>query len=477
MIADTLTSQPIREALAAVLDQRDLRFGADIPENVLRDWTDEKPGRPLALVTPRDTASVSAVLGACNRHGVPVVPQGGRSGLAGGAVASDGAVLLSLEKMNAIERVDPNAAVMIVQAGLPLQQAQAAAEEVGMIFAMDFGARGSAQIGGIISTNAGGNRVLRYGMTRELVLGIEVVLADGTILPMMNEMPKNNAALDLKHLFIGSEGMMGVITRAVLKLHPGVVGANTALIAFEGFDGALAMLNHAQKRLSGRVTAFELMWRDYFDAAVAATHSRKPLHGDYSLYAILDVQSADPDEERALFETLLEEGLEAGWIADAALAGSHADAASFWRLRDAIAEIFSLHRPTITFDVSVPQRRIGETVETLRAHLADRFPGLQTLFFGHAGDSNIHLVAGPTTGHDPSGHAIEDAVYTIIRDVGGSISAEHGIGLHKKPWLHFSRTEAELATLRKVKQALDPAGILNPGKVLPLSDTCKETRA
>ncbi len=454
------------DKLGRGLDPGDLVLGPAIPEDALRDWTDEAPGVPIALVKPRDTGSIARILQLCHEHGVPIVPQGGRSGLAGGAVATDGAVLLSLERMNAIEHLDADAATMTVQAGARLQHVQDAAEHAGLMFAMDFGARGSAQIGGAVSTNAGGNRVLRYGMMRELVLGLEVVLADGTVLPMMNRMPKNNAGLDLKHLFIGSEGTLGVVTRAVLRLRPGVAGANTALLAFPDFEAALSLLNLAQHRLSGRVSAYELMWLDYYRAAAKATSAREPLEARHPVYAIMEVQGADPAGERALFDAVLEAGLEAGWIVDAVIAESNSDAADFWRLRDAVAEIFSVHKPTITFDVSVPQKHIGACVDALRARLSERFPGLQTLFFGHAGDCNIHLVAGPTDSHDPSGHSIEDEVYEIIRAFDGSISAEHGIGLHKKPWLHFSRNAAELATLRVLKQALDPRAILNPGKVL-----------
>lgn len=457
------------DALTSLLAAKDITLAADIPDAALRDWTHETPGQPIALVHPRDTAAVSAVMRCCHQHGVPVVPQGGRSGLAGGAVASEGCVLLSLDRMAQIERVDAQASVMVVQAGAILEVVQKAAQDAGMMFAMDFGARGSARIGGVISTNAGGIRVLRYGMTRELVLGLEVVLADGTVLPMMNEMPKNNAALDLKHLFIGAEGTLGIITRAVLRLHPGVAGANTALMAFQDFDAALSVLNHAQKRMSGRVTAFELMWQDFYNAACEASGARQPLSAEHPLFVILDVQSDDPDAEADVFQTAIAECLEEGWIIDAVVAKSQSEAASFWRIRDAIPEIFTRYGPTITFDVSVPQRRIGDSVEHLRDRLSARFPGLQVLFFGHAGDSNIHLIAGPTTGLDPSGHAIEDMVYEVIRDFGGSISAEHGIGLHKRPWLHFSRSSEELAVLDTIKRALDPKGILNPGKVRPLA--------
>ena len=453
-------------ALEEAVGSANFRHADNIPQSALGDWSTERGGTPCALVTPRDTAAVSAVLRLCHQHHVPVVPQGGLSGLAGGAVPSEGSVLLSLARMDQIEEIDTSSSLMVVEAGCILQRIQDAAQNAGYYFALDLGARGSCQIGGNISTNAGGNRVIRYGMTRDLVLGLEVVFAEGTILPMMNRMPKNNAALDLKHLFIGSEGTLGVITRAVLKLHPGVCGANTALVALPEFDSVTRLISHAQFMLSGRLTAFELMWNDYYQAVIDGTGQKPPLATDYPLYALIDMQGADPDGERSAFEAMLETAFETSIISDATIAQSHREIETFWSLRDGVSEILSLRAPVISFDVSVPRSRIGDCVDEIRAALTQAFPKLPTVFFGHAGDSNIHLVAGPIDQFDPTGKNIERAVYEIIRTYGGSVSAEHGIGLHKKPWLSYSRSETELATLRLLKRSFDPKEILNPGKVL-----------
>ena len=454
------------ERLTEALGPDRVWAGAEVPLAALRDWSAERGGTPLALVSPRNTAGVAAVMRLCHEAGVPVVPQGGRTGLAGGAVPSQGSVLLSLDGLNRIEEIDTASGLMVVGAGCILQTLQEAATEVGRSFQLDLGARGSARIGGNISTNAGGNRVIRYGMARDLVLGLEVVLADGTILPMMNRMPKNNAALDLKHLFIGSEGTLGIITRAVLRLHPGVAGANAALVALSGFADAAALLAHAQRQLSGRVTAFELMWADYYRTVLTETGRRPPLAETHPLYALVEMQGADPDRERNDFQAMLESAFEAGLIQDAAVALSQREVDDFWALRDGVAEILTRWAPTINFDVSVPLARIGDCVEDIRAALSERFPDLRCIFFGHAGDSNIHLVAGPIDTIDPTGHNIEHAVYGIIQAYGGSISAEHGIGLHKQPWLSYSRTAEEMELLRRMKALLDPKGILNPGKVL-----------
>lgn len=448
------------------LSPSDLVLGANIPVAQLRDWSGETPGTPVALAFARSTAQVCAIMALCHRHKVPVVPQGGLTGLAGGAVASDGALLLSLARMSGIEDIDAASATATVLAGTPLQTIQQAAQAKGMMFGLDLGPRGSCQIGGNIATNAGGNRVIRYGMTRDLVLGLEVVLADGTLLPMLNRMPKNNAALDIKPLFIGSEGTLGIITRAVVKLHPGITGANTALVALRDFDAALALLGHARRVLSDRVSAFELMWADYFAAVSALARTRPPLHTRAPLYALIDMQGPAPDTEADLFLSMLEEGAGRGWVLDAAVAQSHQDAADFWALRDGVSDLLMTCRPTINFDLSVPIAQIGACVDRIRAALEAEFPQMRRYFFGHVGDSNIHLVTGPLPADGAVEHRIEGTVYDIVRGFAGSISAEHGIGLHKKPWLSYSRSPAELALLRQLKTTLDPKGILNPGKVL-----------
>jgi FAD/FMN-containing dehydrogenase len=460
------TEQQTLARLEAVLGPGRVLTGPAIPPAAHRDWSPERGGTPLALVAPRDTAEVSAVLRLCHADGIGVVPQGGRTGLAGGAVPGEGTVLLSLAAMNRIEEIDTDAGLMVVEAGCILQTLQEAAAAAGWSLQLDLGARGSAQIGGNIATNAGGNRVIRYGMTRDQVLGLEVVLADGTVLSMMNRMPKNNAALDLKPLFIGSEGTLGVVTRAVLRLRPGVAGANAALVALPGFDAAVKLLSHAQRRLSGRITAFELMWPDYYDAVLREAGKRAPLPRGSALYALVEMQGADPDADAASFGATLETAMEGGLIVDAVLARSQREVDDFWALRDGVAEVNARWSPVINFDVSVPLTRIGACVEEIRAALSASYPALQCAFFGHAGDSNLHLLAGPIDTVDPTGHGIERLVYGIIRAFGGSISAEHGIGMHKKPWLSYSRNAEELALLRRLKTLMDPKGIFNPGKVL-----------
>lgn len=462
------TPDAILDALRAAVGSQEVLVGDAIGAKYFQDWSGEKGGTPLAVIRPRNTAEVSAVLKTCYELRWPVVPQGGLTGLAGAAVPDDGAVVISLERMSGIIETDAASATMTVLAGTPLQVVQEAAHDAGFLFALDLGARGSCQIGGNIATNAGGNRVIRYGMARDLVLGLEVVLPDGTVLPMLNKMVKNNAGPDLKHLFMGTEGTMGIITQAVLRLHPGVKGANTALIALTGFDAVVQLLRYAQSRLSGQVSAFEIMWADYYQSAVKIGNLRAPLATDYPVYVLMDLQGATPEDDQERFESVLEHALSEGWALDAAIAQSQGDADDFWALRDATSELMLHYSPAINFDISFPISRIGHAVDRLR-DVMKAYPDMHALFFGHVGDGNIHVTVGPVP--DDGGkteHAIELAFYTIARELEGSVSAEHGIGIHKKPWLGYSRSDAEIALIKTMKRALDPHNIMNPGKVVSL---------
>ena len=455
--------------LQHIVGQTHVITAPDQCQTYLTDWSGEIGEQPLAVVRPQNTEQISQILALCNQEHCAVIPQGGLTGLAGGATVRGQAIVLTMERMNGIIEIDAGSATMTVWAGTPLETIQKAAAEAGYLFSLDLGARGSCQIGGNVATNAGGNRVIRYGMTRDLVLGLEVVQADGTVLSMLNKMPKNNAAFDLKHLFIGSEGTLGVISQVVLRLHPQVNGANTALIAMTDFSDVIRLLRYAQQELSGLVSAFEVMWQDYYQIATSVGGSRAPLSAEYPLYVLMDMQSANPEGSTEQFEAILEHAFNEGWVVDAAIAQSHADAEDFWILRDAVAEILPHYTPTVNFDISFPISTIGEGVERLRASLANYDSGLTTMFFGHIGDGNIHLLVGPIPNGDKSiEHAIEKRCYEITQALNGSISAEHGIGLHKKPWLHYSRTPAEIALMRSIKKTLDPNNILNPGKVFDL---------
>lgn len=455
------------ETLAAL---REL-LGEDsvLPEDALdahaHDWSDAPPCRPLAVVRPRDTAAVSRLLAWCHAHHQPVIAHGGLTGLAGSATPLGGEIAVSFERMNRIERIDTDSGLVVLEAGAVLQTVQEACAAEGALFALDLGARGSCRIGGNLSTNAGGNRVIRYGVSRDLVLGLEAVLADGTILPMMHETVKNTTGYDLKHLFIGSEGTLGLITRAVLKLHPLPKDVHTALVAVDSFDAALRLLRHAQSRLSGQLSAFELMWHEYYHAALA-TGIHPPLDEGYPFYVLLDLQGGQPEADAARFAAMLESAMEDGLILDGTAAHSLTQTQTIWAVRDAIAHIMADHPPVLTYDIAVRRASIGQCAEAIRAALHRENPALHPLFFGHVGDSNLHVVLTEAPADHQDQHRIDAALYGAVRQFHGAVSAEHGIGVVKKPWLAHSRSPQELALMRTLKATLDPHNILNPGKIL-----------
>ncbi len=455
---------PLIEALTQALGADAVLTGDAIAPRHLTDWSSALPVRPLALVRPRSTEEVATVLRLCTQHRMPVVPQGGLTGLAGAAVPNADGIALSLDRMHAIDAVDTAAATVTVQAGATLQAVQEAAAAQGLMFGVDLGARGSCQIGGNLATNAGGNGVLQFGMMREQTLGLEVVLADGSVLPMLRPMQKNNTGYDLKQWFIGAEGTLGVITRAVLRLHPAPRARATALVAVPSFDAGLALLGRVQARFPGAVAAFELMWRDFIEASMRWQKLREPFDAPHPFAALIDVTGSNEAALRETLEDTLADAMEAGIALDAAIAQSDAQARAMWKIREATAELPTNMFPPLNFDVSLPMAQIGRFAEVCRAALDARWPGNISVFFGHVGDSNLHLSTDISTvgGQETE---VEHLVYEQVALFGGSVSAEHGIGLHKKAYLGVSRTPAELAAMRAIKHALDPLNLMNPGKV------------
>ena len=464
--------QDALQALRAQLGPSAVLLGAEVPERNHRDWSLQPPVAPLALARPADTAGVAAVLKTCHAVGLPVVPQGGLTGLSGGAHPIAHALVLSLERMTGIEELDVANATLTVRAGTPLQQVQEAAEQAGLMFALDLGARGSCSIGGNLATNAGGTRVIRYGMARDLVIGLEVVLADGPVVNGLRKMIKDNAGFDLRHLFIGSEGALGVITRAVLRLHPRPACVGTALCALPDFDAVTSLLLQARQGLGAALSAFEIMWPDYWQAATGRVGLRNPFTAEHGVYALIEMQGADAQADTERFEHWLGEQLEAGRITDAALAQSQADAQDFWALRDACAEFPVVIGAHLSYDVGLPLQAMAPFVEACKCALQERVPGCESVFYGHVGDGNLHIdawVPGLPEGQQPKA-AMDRAVYALVQQHGGSVSAEHGIGTTKREWLHLSRSPQELMLMRRLKHALDPTQILNPGKVLVMAD-------
>ena len=440
--------------------------GAEIGERYSVDYTGENAQPPLAVVRPGSTAEVAAVLRTCSEFAQPVVVQGGLTGLAGGATPRKGEIALSLERLNGIEELDPVSMTVTARAGTPLQAVQEAAAEAGLLLPLDFGARGSCHIGGAVATNAGGNQVIRFGMARSLVLGLEAVLADGTVIGSMNKMLKNNAGYDLKQLFVGTEGTLGVITRVVLRLVPRLSSRCTALCTAESFDDVVDFLQAVQTGLAGSISAYEVMWASYYDKVLEVVETlRSPFEDSHPFYVLVESEGVDQVTDSERLESVLAGALASALITDAAIARSGNERRAFWAIRDGVGEITPALSPYVPLDVSMDIKAMPGFLAAFDRALAAELPNSLNLVFGHLGDNNLHLFV--TTEHEAENDKVVELAYGLVGKCGGSISAEHGVGSLKRDFLHHSRTSREIDLMGRLKQALDPRGILNPGRVIP----------
>ena len=441
----------------------------------LTDWRKMWHGSARAVAQPDTPADVAHIVRWCAAHGVPIVPQGGNTGLSGGATpdASGQAIVLSLSRLNRIRAIDPVNATMIVDAGCVLQAIQAAADEAGMLFPLSLAAEGSCTIGGNLATNAGGTGVLRYGNARALCLGLEVVTASGELWDGLRGLRKDNTGYDLRDLFIGSEGTLGVITGAVLRLFPRPAGQACAIVAVASVQDAVAVVGAAQARFDAGLTAAELI--SEVSLCLVLAHSagtRRPLDARTPWYLLLEVSGQDSGGAlQAALEGWLLPLLESGRVVDGAIAASLAQAREFWSLREEISESQAAAGATIKHDVSVPVSAIAAFIAEAGRETAARWPGMRAVTFGHVGDGNIHYNFSPAPGADDAAFlAVRDAVNRCVHDIvvrhGGSISAEHGLGALRHVEAARYRPAVETAMMRAVKGVLDPGGIMNPGKVL-----------
>jgi len=452
------------QQLQALLGDSEVLLGEDVRARSSH-WqgghTDAK-----AVLRPNSSAQVSAIMKLCHGAGQSVVVQGGKTGLVEASLSSVNDIVISMERMNKIVDVDRQSRTMTVEAGVPLQLIQEAAAEADLQYPMDLGARGSATIGGNIATNAGGNRVIRYGMTRHLILGLEAVLADGTVISSMSKVLKNNAGYDLKQLFIGTEGTLGTVTQAVLKLSPAQHSENTALLALENFEHVTELLHFVDRAFGGHLSSFEVMWNNYFQYTTAnnAFGKNAPMSRDHSFYVLLETQGTQSEADREQFEQVLAEAMESAGVVDAVLCKSNSEREALWAIRDNI-EAMSVVKPVFYFDISLPIDQMAEYLAVAEADLRAEWPEMHYAVFGHIGDGNIHIIASIGTDDKEARFRFDDILYRHLASRGGSISAEHGIGLEKKPFLHYSRSPEEIALMQTLKQALDPKNLLNPGKI------------
>src|SRR5215831_2024288 len=433
----------------------------------LTEWRGRWKGSTPLLLKPATTAAVSRILSICNQHDVAVVPQGGNTGLVGGQIPTRGEILLSLARMSAIRSISAEDNHLVAEAGVVLAHAQAAAEKAGRLFPLSLAAEGSCTIGGNVSTNAGGVNVLRYGMTRELVLGLEVVLADGRVLELLRGLRKDNTGYDLKQLFIGAEGTLGIVTAAQLKLFPKPSGYTTALAALGGVEHAVELLNRLQAATGGLVTAFELMQGHALDLVIKhipGTANPLPAPADWT--ALIEVSNPRAFDATEALEQALADAMEQGAVVDAVFAKTARDREGLWRLRESIPEAQRQDGASIANDVSVPLSRIPDFIRDGEAAVRRVLPEARPFTFGHVGDGNLHF-AIQAPGHD-SGllaqrGAIERAVHDTVQQFHGSISAEHGLGLAKNEAIALYKAADEIEVMRALKRTLDPNNILNPG--------------
>ncbi|RXZ63970.1 FAD-binding oxidoreductase [Pelagerythrobacter rhizovicinus] len=465
---------------AELLGERGFTRDRELMAPWLTDWRGRYTGNALAMASPASTEEVSRIVQLCAHHRVPIVPQGGNSGMSGGATPDGGgeALLLSLRRLSAIRTIDTDSRQAICEAGVILQTLHEAAAEKRLRFPLTLGGKGSATVGGLIATNAGGTQVLRHGTMRAQVLGLEAVLADGSVFDALTPLKKDNRGFDLKQLLIGSEGTLGIVTAATLRLLPEVGERAVLWAGLNSIGDARRLLLHCEARAENHLEGFEIIPAHCLSAVLDhLPDARSPLASEHRWHALIELvveQGADEDLP-GLAESLLSEGFETGLIEDATIAASEIQAEQFWLLRDSISPAERAIGPAMQHDISVPVARMAEFVEAAVPQVESRFPGVTAVAFGHLGDGNVHFhvlaPGGVARGEweEGEGKAISAFVHDLVTRWGGSISAEHGIGQMKRDELGRLGNPVALAMMRSVKQALDPHALLNPGKLVPLA--------
>ena len=441
------------------------------------DWTHSYVFKPLAIVRPADTNQVSEVVKLANEEKIAIVPMGGNTGLAGGTYAQ-GALVISLERLNVIREVRKSSRIAVVEGGVVLDSLHKAVDDYDLIFPMTFGARGSAMLGGMLSTNAGGSNVLRYGNTRDLCLGLEVVLPSGEIMDLMSELHKDNSGYDLRHLMIGAEGTLGIITAAVLKLQPKPKAYATAMVATRSLDDALLLLNSLQMTTGGSVQAFEYMPNKYLEKYFKIfPKARQPFARKHQHNIMIELGTTIKElyETRVdskiqlihSLESILEQEFEAGRVLEAVVAQNLAQRNEMWERREAAAEVTVSHKPLINNDVALPLDKISEFFETIGNRLERLDPGIEPVCVAHLGDGNVHYAVWPKSQNPAVHDEIVETVEEIVISLGGSFSAEHGIGITKLSSMERRKNPIAMAVMCQIKAALDPNNLMNPGKVIP----------
>ena len=468
---DGRSTSTVTELLKNTLGEDIVITGSGIQQRACSYW-DSSSTQAKALLLPRTTQQVSDALRVCHQMNQTVITQGGLTGCVEGAHSHADDVIISLERMTEIEEIDEIGSTAVIQSGAVLQTIQNTIESKGLYFPLDLGARGSCTIGGNVATNAGGINVLRYGMTRNLVLGLEAVLADGTIVSSMNQMLKNNAGYDTKQIFIGSEGTLGIVTRVVVKLFPKPTSSNTALVALDSFDQVTSLLKTMSHAMAGTLSAFEIMWGDYFQTVTEPGRVKPPMERDYPFYILLETRGNNQQDDTERFEKVLENTISSNEILDVVIPSSEAQRASIWDVREGF-EVILNEKPVFMYDVSLPIKNMAEYVRAVKANLLEKWPNSECYVFGHVADGNLHIFVQPFVDtKEPNESKLrlisDKCIYEPLKSINGSVSAEHGIGTEKKLWLNHCRTEEEIHLMRLFKKSLDPKNLLNPGVIFDI---------
>ena len=457
----------IVDLLISELGNDKVLTGEEVSSRTFHIWMPEAQVKAKAIVLPKSTEDIATVCRICYAQDTPIVIHGGLTNLVGSTESFGDEVVISMERMNRIIDIDPLSRTMTVEAGTVLQHIQEAASAQDLLFPMNFGAKGSCQIGGCIANNAGGLRVFKYGMTRQLILGLEVVLANGTVLSSLKKVMKDNAGYDLKQLFIGTEGTLGIVTKAVLRLYEQPKSRSSAFVGFDAFDRVLEFLKFADQRMGGRLSAYEVLWQDAYVALTSPnTNYQPPIPQDSKYYVLLEALGGHGQQDQEEFQSMVEDAWEDGIIQDAALALTDSDQAWFWNIREDVGNLLSQFDYRQDSDVSLPQNKMEEYVDKLY-HSFESMPDVnRAVTFGHIADGNLHILVDKKNDSPQLSKEINEVIFGPISEYNGSISAEHGIGLLRKDYLGHSRTSAEIAVMKSLKKTLDPKNILNRGKVI-----------
>lgn len=436
----------------------------DAISNRASSYWDPTPMCAKAIIRPETTQDLSAIIKRCNEAGQIIVTHGGVTGCAKAADTTPEHIIISMERMKKIEEIDEIGGTITIEAGAILETVQKTITEKGFYFPLDLGARGSCTIGGNAATNAGGINVIRYGMMRNHILGLEAVMADGTIISSMNKVIKNNTGYDLKQLFIGSEGTLGIITRVIVKLETLAKSCQTAMVGLENFADVTKFLTHMKSSTGSNLSAFEVMWGNYYKAVTQEGAHKAPMSREYPYYVITECTGTHEESDETIFMTAMETALEQGIIQDAIIPKSEQERQSVWIIREGFEPVLE-NNPLFLYDVSLPIVHMERYISEVQQNITQTWPDSACYVIGHIGDGNLHLMVCPKTGGEELHHKSDEMVYGPLKEIGGSVSAEHGIGHEKKAWLSHSRTEADINLMKLLKKTMDPNGILNPGVI------------